>query len=132
MVADYFYYFDFEHAKGPKLRLPGQAADHRRQRRRQDQHSAAVLREQLHDLAPDHHRHRLQDQDHRRRRQEDPTADLGHRRPGALQDHHADLLQRGDGHHYGLCYQSIESIKKAIIVISNIIHCIYSTFVTGL
>lgn len=46
-----------------------------------------------------HCRNRFQNQDNRRLRPENQALSLGHRRPGAVQDDHADLLQRSDGDH---------------------------------
>lgn len=62
-------------------------------------HPHAILRGTVSRHLHQHHRHRLQQQDDPRRPRHLQARDLGHGRPGALLDHHGQLLPRRPGGH---------------------------------
>lgn len=82
-----------------ELRLRGQSRHPGRLGSRQDEHPAAVHGGRVPAQPPRHDRRRLQKQVAGGRRPHAPVPAVGHCRPGAVQDHRADLLQERRRHH---------------------------------
>lgn len=84
------------------LNLLDQAAPYWRLGSRQVVLPAALQRRLVHAILHNDDWHRLQNPDHRARRQAREAADMGHGRPGTVPDHHDSVLQGRHGHTTGL------------------------------